>query len=164
MVQQQNKQDANLHETICYVGVDGLTTLRCPNCGTTKQIDTKKNDFAFKTFKAKCRCGASIRGRFEFRQYYRKKVNLSGMFYDRKTGASGNMIVEDISLMGVGFRCFRKQNWQVGDQIDVTFNLDNPQKSLIKLWVEVRNVKNRFVGAKRCDTQLPQPDLGFYLK
>ena len=164
MEQAQLKQDDTVFEVICYVGRDGQTVLRCSNCGTAKPIDTNKKDFKFKTFKAKCKCGASIRGRFEFRQYYRKKVNLSGSYHNRKTGTRGDIIVENISLIGAGFRCFRNHNFQIGDHLDITFTLDNPKKSVVKLRVEVRNVMDRFVGVERCDTQLPQPELGFYLR
>ena len=164
MSQPEKRQDALEHTVICYVGSDGLTVLRCPTCGTTKSIDTNKIKSVIKTFKAKCKCGASITGRFEFRRYYRKKVKLFGSFYNRKTGVEGKMIVENISLMGVGFRCFSKHNWQKGDHLDIIFSLDNPNKSVVKLWVEVANVQDKFIGTKRCDTQIEQPDLGFYLR
>lgn len=156
--------DDPAHEVVCYVDNAGLTVLRCPNCGTSKTIDTNNKNFAFKRFKAKCKCGASIRGRFEFRKYYRKYVELTGSYRDRKTGIKGKIVVENISLSGVGFRCLRKHDFQKGDQLELNFNLDNPAKSAVKLWVEVQRVRDGLVGVKRCDADIEKPELGFYLR
>lgn len=158
------QKEVNEYKVICYVDKTGLTTLRCPQCGTAKTIDTTKKDYAFKTFRAKCKCGSRITGRFEFRRYYRKKVRLSGSYRHRNSGIRGKIIVEDISLMGIGFTCLRKHHFQKGDQLDITFTLDNPQKSTVTLWVIVHHIRDRFVGVQRCDSQLDQPDLGFYLR
>ena len=51
------KQDITEREVLCYVGSDGLTVLSCPNCETTKAIDTNHKDYTFKTFKVKCKLG-----------------------------------------------------------------------------------------------------------
>ncbi len=158
------KQDATVHEVVCYVGHDGLTTLSCPNCNATKTIDTNKKDYSFKSFKAKCKCGASIRGWFEFRRYFRKKVRLSGFYKQMKTGNRGYIIVENISLGGVGFRCITEHSIQRGDQLDITFTLDNPKQSKVTLKVEVLHINDRFIGVKRCDIDEMQPELGFYLR
>lgn len=136
----------------------------CPKCEATKRIDTNDKDYEFKPFKATCKCGASIRGQFEFRQYYRKKVRLSGFYQKLESGIRGDIVVENISLMGIGFSCLRKHNFKKEDQLDITFTLDNPQKSKVSFRVEVLTIKNKFIGARRCDSQLLQPALGFYLR
>jgi hypothetical protein len=157
-------KDTAGNRIVCYVGKDGLAALRCPNCGTTKIIDTAKKNYAFKAFKATCKCGEQIRGQFEFRQYYRKKVNLSGRYRHRESGVQGKILVDNISLMGVGFTCMRKHRFKKGDHLDISFTLDNDRKSKVSLWVVVERLQDRFVGAKRQDPHVSQPDLGFYLK
>jgi hypothetical protein len=158
------KKEVFEHKVVCYVSRGGVTTLSCPQCGASKTIDTSKKDYAFKSFKAKCKCGARIRGQFEFRQYFRKKVNLPGAYRHRETGVQGKILIDNLSLMGVGFTCLRKHNFQEGDHLDLTFTLDNERKSKVTLWVVVGNIRDRFVGAKRQDPSVSQPDLGFYLK
>jgi hypothetical protein len=158
------ENEITVHKLVSYVGKDGLATLQCPQCGATKSVDTTNKDYAFKAFKAKCKCGAQIRGQFEFRQYYRKKVSLAGMYRHRKNGVRGKIIVENLSLMGLGFACLRKHDFQKGDQLDITFTLDNNNRTSITLWVVVENLQDRFVGARRQDLHVGQPDLGFYLK
>jgi hypothetical protein len=160
MAQQQIKQD----EVICYVGRDGMTNLVCPNCKTLKTIDTSKKNIGTRKFKAKCKCGMALRGRFELRQHIRKKVNLLGSYKNPKNRNIGEIDIENISLMGVGFRCFGNPGFQKMDKLDITFTLDNPDRSVIKLRVEVVHIEGRYVGAKRCDTKSMQPTLGFYLK
>jgi len=157
-------QDMKEQRIVCYVNKEGIAVLQCPECGNSKKIDTNGKDYAFKKFKAECRCGAFLKGQFEFRRYYRKKVSLSGSYLHPENGVRGNIVVENISLMGIGFACLRKQHFTKGDKLEVTFTLDNPQKSKVTLPVTVINIKGRFVGATRRDTHITQPDLGFYLK
>lgn len=163
MAQQEKKQADSVYEVTCYIGRDGMATLICPNCKASKTVDACKKDIAFRKFNAKCKCGMSIRGRFEIRKQFRKKVNLLGNYKNPKNGNIGEFDVENISLMGVGFRCFGKPGFQKMDTLDITFTLDNPARSVIKLRVEVVHIEGRYVGVKRCDTKSMQPTLGFYL-
>ena len=161
---QSEVQEVMTHKVKCYVNQDGMTVLRCPECRASRTIDTNNKNYDFKPFKARCKCGAVIRGQFEFRRHYRKKVRLAGFYKNRKTGKAGDILVEDISLSGAGFFCFEKPGFRKGDQLDLTFNLDNPMKSEIMLRVEVLHIKDKFIGVKRCDALSIQPELGFYLK
>lgn len=152
------------HKVICYVNKDGLANVRCVDCGVSKTVDVAKHNPPLTKFKAACKCGALIKGRFEYRKHYRKEVRFSGQYHQRKNGFRGEILVENISLNGVGFSCMGMHNIKVGEQLDLAFRLDNPKQSEIKLWVEVKNVRGQFVGVQRLDTQTNQPDLGFYLK
>jgi hypothetical protein len=158
------EKDNTEHRVICYVGNDGRTLLRCPKCKITKTIDAKNHHNLINTFKTKCTCGSVIRGQFDFRRHYRKKVSLPGSYLQMGSEIKGWVSVEDISGMGVGFSCLGEHNLQKGDYIDITFTLDNPKKSTVALWIEVMNINESFVGAKRCNTQLEQPDLEMYLR
>lgn len=157
-------EETKEYKVVCYVNEKGLTALRCPQCDTSKKVDMTTLGSAFKKFKAKCKCGSLIQGQFEFRSHYRKKVKLAGRYRKRKNGKRGEILVEDLSLKGIGFSCTGKHQIQKGDHLDITFCLDNARRSEIEFWVVVENVRGQFIGAQRCDTQLYQPDLGFYLK
>lgn len=163
-MQPKSSKDDSVREVICYIGRDGIATLSCPICKTSKAIDTNKKGFVFRRFTAKCKCGESITGRFELRQHSRKKVNLLGNYKNPKNGKSGEFDIENISLTGVGFRCFLMPGFQKGDKLDITFNLDNSARSVVKLRVEVLKIEGRFVRVKRCNTESMQPTLGFYLR
>ncbi len=132
-------KEAEEFHVICYVGQDGVCVLRCPKCDATRKIGTTYREYSLKRFKASCKCGAKIRGKFEFRNYYRKKVHLSGSYQNKKSGVQGDIIVDNISLKGVGFSCLQKHGIKKGDQLDITYTSDNPKKSMVTLWVEVVN-------------------------
>lgn len=157
-------QDNKEHKVVCYVNKEGITILQCPQCGNSKTIDTTDKNYALQQFKATCKCGALISGQFEFRHHYRKKVNLSGSYVHLESRIQGKIIVENISLMGIGFTCLRKHSFQKGDELEVSFTLDDPQKSRVTLPVTVIFIQERFVGTHRRNTQVVQPALGFYLK
>ena len=148
----------------CYVNDDGKTTLKCPNCDIQKEIDTTKHVFSRKSFKATCKCGTKFRGKFEFRKHFRKQVRLSGHYIHKITKSKNNILVKNLSLKGVGFTCLGRPNLQIGDNLEITFWLDNPKSSKIQLWVEVKSVSGYYIGVQRRDTQIVQPDLGFYLQ
>jgi hypothetical protein len=64
----------------------------------------------------------------------------------------------------VGFTCLDRPDLKVGDNLEITFWLDNLKASKIRLWVEVKSISGHFIGTERRDTQLAQADLGFYLQ
>jgi hypothetical protein len=149
----------------CYVNDDGKTTLKCPNCEIHKRIDFNKHVFSRKPFKAICKCGTQFRGIFEFRRHFRKQVRLSGHYTHKITKSEKkDILVKNLSLHGVGFTCLGRPDLKVGDNLEITFWLDNPKSSKIQLWVEVIFISGNYIGAQRRDIQIAQSDLGFYLQ
>lgn len=119
------KKETLEQEIKCFVSKDGLANLSCPKCGFSKTIDLTKFNLSKNTFKATCQCKTVLKGKFEFRGYYRKKVRLAGEYIHNKSKRRGQILVEDISFMGVGFTCMEEHNLQQGDRIEITFRLDN---------------------------------------
>ncbi len=92
-----------------------------------------------------------------------KAVSLTGRFVRLKTGESGHIRVEQVSLVAVGFRISRSHRIRVNDFLDVHFTLDNLKKDLVERRSVVREIKGNFVKA---DFYNPPPyakNLGFYL-
>ncbi|MFH0725858.1 MAG: PilZ domain-containing protein [Pseudomonadota bacterium] len=145
-----------------FVNNQNLATIRCPKCGVTKTVDATKLKVASTRLKITCKCGETFRSEIEFRKYYRKPVKLPGKYIHLTSPKRGEMIVVDLSMTGLGFKCSSPHGLKPGDRLDVFFKLDNNLRSEIRLKVIVRSVKNLFVGAERTDTALIQ-DLGFYL-
>ena len=113
--------------------------------------------------KIKCKCSTIVKRMIEFRKSYRKKVNLNGRYRDLKTGTMLPMVINDISIGGIGFNCFMKSNIMVGDIIETTFQLDDPKKTEIRLNGEVKWIRDRDVGLKFREQRGYQKKLGFYL-
>jgi hypothetical protein len=113
--------------------------------------------------KVSCKCGEMFRVEIEFRKYYRKSVKLPGKYIHLNSPKRGEMIVVDLSMIGLGFITESPHGFQVGDHLEVHFQLDNSHRSEIRLKVVVRTLKDLFVGVERTDTLLCIEDLGFYL-
>lgn len=92
-----------------------------------------------------------------------KAVSLTGRFVRLKTGESGHMRVEQVSLESLGFRISRSHRIRVNDFLGIHFTLDNLKKDLVQRRAVVREIKGNFV---RADFYNPPPyakNLGFYL-
>ncbi len=80
-----------------------------------------------------------------------------------KTGASGSIRVEKISLVAIGFSTLKSHRIKVDDFLDIQFVLDDITKHLIKRRVAVREINGDYFEA---DFYNPPPyakNLGFYL-
>ena len=80
--------------------------------------------------------------------------------------AKGNMIVENISKTGIGFRTMIKHHMHVQDIIRVKFILDDDKRSEISKSAQVKRVGEYTVGAGFLDTDVYNDTnriLGLYL-
>ncbi len=92
-----------------------------------------------------------------------KDVSFGGSFIRLKTGESGHIRVERVSLVAIGFRISKSHRIKTNDFLDIQFVLDDIKKSLIKRRVVVREIKGNYFKA---DFYNPPPfakNLGFYL-
>ena len=92
-----------------------------------------------------------------------KSVSLGGEFIRLKTGESGHIRVEQVSLIAIGFRISRSHRIQINDFLDIQFVLDDLKKSLVKRRAVVRDIQGNYIQA---DFYNPPPyakRLGFYL-
>jgi len=99
----------------------------------------------------------------EEKQAFGKTVSLGGRFIRLKTGESGHIRVEKLSLEAIGFRIPKSHRIQVNDFLDIHFILDDIKKSLIKRRIIIRTIKGNYIDA---DFYNPPPyakKLGFYL-
>jgi diguanylate cyclase (GGDEF)-like protein len=99
----------------------------------------------------------------ERRKYYRKGVQLAGRFDNPETGASGDMLVENVSLNGVGFTTLLTPALAKNDLIRIWFRLDDTRNTEVARAVRVRYLKDRYIGAQFADQKSYDGDLGFYL-
>jgi len=146
-----------------YVNENQEASVVCANCGRQKMFNAAPFQDGHLRVKARCGCGFSFIVTFERRRAYRKKVNLSGQYLIKNGGHElGEMVVEDISRTGIGFRAYFRHGIKVGDVVQVSFQLDNADSTRITKNAVVRNVRDRFIGAEFCDNEL-EKTLGFYL-
>lgn len=146
-------------------------TFQCPECKASKEANILKYKrmATSVTLKVKCSCGNSYSVTLERRRHYRKETKFPGKFTftslfgdDQK----GTITVLDISKGGLKFKMISSPIFKKDDIIEVEFNLDNKNRTLIKKQVYVRNIKDNFVNAEFCSFDTNDSGdkaIGFYL-
>jgi hypothetical protein len=148
---------------IIYAGRTSHVTIICPKCGMQKNKDVTNFKETHKRLKAKCKCGEVFRVALEFRRYYRKKVQLAGEYFVQEKNELGEVLIEDISMTGVGFSTLKPHNISRNDIVELKFSLDNPKKTEINTLIKIKWIVDRNVGAQFIDPNRFKQDLVFYL-
>ena len=156
--------DANSRKV--YVRPDDTAVISCPHCNCQKTVPVGSCKGSKCRVKIKCKCGDVFPVDLEFRKKVRKKVKLLGKFtnYSQKN-IRGDIIVKDLSMSGVQFVTMDIEKLKIGDEITVSFKLDNAERSTIKKEVIVKNINKNNVG---CEFEMsseyaPDGPLGFYI-
>lgn len=147
-----------------YVNQDGTAVLKCPACEAVKsaKVDTLKN--GPHQVKVRCNCRNVFSVRLEFRKNYRKETKLAGDYKSLAGGKNyGKLTVVNLSKGGVGAQVVGFNPCRTGDELQVSFNLDDRHHSLIDKRVVVRLVKENYIGCEFLDPALLDKALGFYL-
>jgi hypothetical protein len=154
-----------------YLSDQDTAFFQCPKCHVSKEANVSKYKTMATsvTLKVKCPCGNSYSVTLERRKFYRKATRFPGKFIFAPLAGDdqkGAMTVLDISKGGLKFKVTATPVFQKGDIIEVEFNLDNKNRTLIRKQVYVINIKDNFVNAEFCvfdTTDSGDKALGFYL-
>jgi hypothetical protein len=146
-----------------FVSEKRTATFVCPECKRTKTTDVSAYLKSDKLIKVKCRCtcGHAYSALLERRKFFRKETSLPGVYTSVKKERRP-MTVMNLSRTGLKFKLHASDTLKAGDRLVVEFNLDDPQQSLIRKEVIVKNIKNSNIGAAFVSTD-EYDKLGFYL-
>jgi hypothetical protein len=143
-------------------------TFICPKCKTMKTVDVSKfvhTDRVVK-IKSKCSCGHRWTSQFEKRKQYRKTVNFAGTYdyiKDGKVADKGGITVLDLSNGGAKLKLNVERDLQVGDNLDLEFQLDDNNATLIKKRVAICSINGSYIGTTFGSPDNIGTELGFYL-
>jgi len=146
-----------------YPDKDSMAMICCPACGFARKVDALKYRNTNKALTVKCKCGETFKCSVDFRKSYRKRVNLAGEYTILKNQKKGEMLVEDISLGGLGFNNMAHHSLENGDVLELKFRLDDPNRSELVRKVSVKIVKGHFVGTEFMEKNRFDKEIGFYL-
>jgi len=146
-----------------FVDNNNQVTVICHSCGYAKQFDATKFRNLNKTLRCRCKCGKSFSCTLEFRQYFRKKTKLRGHFTFLGDRFQHKIFVNNISLKGINLSMLSVCDIKIGDMLEVTFTLDDTNKTVIRKQVEVKSLHDRLIGCYFTDPQWYDKELGFYL-
>ncbi len=148
-----------------YVRNDDTATLICPACKTVKHIAVGKFRQGKHTITVRCICKHTFSVLFDFRQYYRKQVNLPGTYEIISEGGIGGGIIQinNISRSGLRFTVSGLHRIEEGQKLQVEFQLNDKKKTLLKRELIVRTVRQNTIGC-RLTNHLEEKELGFFLQ
>jgi hypothetical protein len=153
-----------------FPGEDGKYLMTCPQCGFQDTVSGRLFEIMGSAVRVQCPCRHRFRIVRELRSTLRKKVRLDGYFaqahHNGNKLASGDvwgpMVVQNLSKTGLQFKCGNAGLLRAGDHLQVRFNLDNANQTLIKKTVVVKSVHADTVGCQFDGTDQYDAALGFY--
>jgi len=137
----------------------------CPRCSLEKTIDmaSYQGYFGGKSLNIRCkRCKASFHVEFDYRQHLRIKVNIPGILLLKDLNEKQDIIVNSLSVSGVGFTIIDVSKINTDDNIDIQFYLGDNERSFIDEKITMRRINGDFIGAEYCDDAY-RHELDFYV-
>ena len=148
-----------------FVNKEKYTVFTCPYCEHTHRISVAKLQGKKHSIVAKCTCGERFEVRLNFRQFYRKSVNLVGQVLNVSMGSDKwfSIIVLDISMTGLRFKGFGPKGIEKGHRLNVQFTLDDQQGNVIDKEVRVVDIRKDTYGCEFLNLAYEEKVLGYYL-
>ena len=139
--------------------------IRCPFCELRKRVSAHKIRNIKHKITVRCQCENRFEVQFNFRENYRKNVEIAGVFMTVSSDVSTErkMHVFDLSRSGLSFKMIDTVDVKKGDELFVRFNLDDAKQSLIHKKVVVKLINDKFLGCEFTDLDRYEKELGFYL-
>ncbi|MFC1826635.1 PilZ domain-containing protein [Thermodesulfobacteriota bacterium] len=132
-----------------YVRPDNTIVLTCTHCGIQKVVLADLFIGRKHKLKVKCRCEKVFIVNLEFRAKIRKKVNLRGTYINHsQKDKMGNIIIKDISVVGLAFSNLDGQIFNMGDELSLEFTLDDEHETKIEKEVIVSIIHQISIGCE----------------
>lgn len=138
--------------------------IKCPECLLKTAVDATRYQYSNRILNVKCVCGAAFKCNIDFRKSYRRKVNFAGEYEILKNRKLGDMLVENLSMEGVGFVNMSSHRLEKGDTLSLKFRLNDGERSEIRRKVRVVNSHEDGINAEFLESNRFDGALGYYLK
>ncbi|ETW92057.1 MAG: hypothetical protein ETSY1_45405 [Candidatus Entotheonella factor] len=100
----------------------------------------------------------------ERRQYPRKLVKLRGHYWaELDDTPTGNLVITDLSLGGACFQTLSPHGFKHKDSLPLEFKLDDQDVTTILQNVQIRWIKDNYVGVQWLDRMMVHGTLRTYL-
>lgn len=132
-----------------YLDENNFGTVLCQDCQESQHIDFSEFKGQKQPIQIKCPCGEIQNVKVDFRKSFRKGTTLFGKYIKHgDLKEKGTVNIFNLSYGGMGFYIYGNNHLNVGDTITVNFNLDDPNKLTIEKTVEIKNIREKYIGAK----------------
>lgn len=140
----------------------------CPACHVQRAINMTRydpKDLCVKALRVKCsKCYKLFHVRFDLRCYDRIPIHCAGVLHDAQTGVLlTHLTVVSLSVGGVGLELDTPVTLRIGTHYDITFQLDDPEASLVQETITVTRVHGHSVGAAFYPPDQYNHALDFYI-
>lgn len=148
-----------------FVNKENYTAFSCPYCQKTHRISVAKYKGVKHKLKTKCNCGKLFEIHLNFRQFYRKNVQLVGKVMNVSSGSSNwyAMTVVDLSMSGLKFKVIGQKNIQKNHRLRVNFTFDDQRGARISKEVRVIDIRDDYYGCEFLNLAYEEKELGYYL-
>lgn len=147
-----------------YIRPDNKAVITCPHCGQQKVILPSSFKGHNYRLKVKCYCKKTFLVHLEHRKHLRKKTKLEGAYINHsQNDRSKPLLIQDISMTGLAFTYFNVKHFIEGDELSITFNLDDYRRTEISKDVIVSNVRQNSVGCVYETAEKDFSHLGYYI-
>lgn len=133
-----------------FINSQNIATFICPKCKKSRNADVSKLSRLNSAINinCKCKCGHTFLTTLERRRFFRKDIELPGMFYLGKDNLKLSVTITDISRSGLKIRLNTSHTFEPGDELLIEFILDDPEKSKISKKIIIRSVKGIDLGVE----------------
>jgi hypothetical protein len=113
-----------------------------------------------------CRCQHSFAVLLDFRRFYRKQTSLPGTYEITSEGGGGGGIIHinNVSRGGVGFTVSGLHRIEKDQEMQIEFQLNDKNKTVLKKQAVVKSVRQNTVGCEFKRTVEMDKALGFFLR
>lgn len=88
---------------------------------------------------------------------------INGEYRNPRTGSKGSFLVEDMSFKGMKFKSIKPHDIQVGDDLIVSFSLDQSKSGQLKRVAQARIINKAQVGVEFLNPPYKDKGLSLYL-
>nr|WP_321467559.1 PilZ domain-containing protein [uncultured Desulfobulbus sp.] len=149
-----------------YVRENNTATIVCPSCQTVKHFNADRYRQQRHSFSVRCRCQNVFSVLLDFRRSYRKQTSLHGTYEVLSEGGIGGGIIHisNISRGGLGFTVSGLHRIEKGQLLNIEFQLNDKNKTVLKKQAIVRTVDQNSVGCEFKSNTALDKALGFFLQ
>jgi hypothetical protein len=124
----------------------GDVFLTCDSCQRILAIKLKRLQET-EILPIACPCGMRFQVELDVRKYTRKSTRLPGVYRCERSGKTGGLVVEDLSFGGMRFEVATPHAIALNDRLQVSFTLDDTDRTIVHEYVCVQSVCDKIVGA-----------------
>jgi len=148
-----------------YVNIENYAAFACPYCQKEYRVSVAEHKATKHKLVTKCICKKQFEVELNFRQFYRKNVNLIGEVTNVSTGSRKwyAMTVVNLSMGGLRFKFTGPKDIKMGHRLHVKFMLDDQQTRHVDKEVRVIGIIGDHYGCEFLNLAYEEKELGYYL-